>query len=238
MGAGENENIFGKLALVTGASRGIGKAIAKALHEAGARVVITGRYPETLQKAAKEIGERCHAIACDQSDPLAIKTMSTEVIHQYGTPDILVNNAGTWTTSPVVDMPLEVWNTIIAINLTGVFLTSKAFLPGMLEKNRGDIIMISSTSGKQGDPGASAYAASKFGLQGFSQSLMYEVRRHNIRVIVLNPSQVDKSEESEPKSGPGLALHANDIAATVVHLISLPRRTMVRDLDIYGTNPF
>lgn len=106
----------------------------------------------------------------------------------------------------------------------------------MLKKDRGDIFMISSMSGKKGDPGAAPYAASKFGLQGFSQSLMYELRKHNIRVTVINPSSVDKGEEGEA-FGPGLHLHAADIAATIVHLACLPGRTLIRDLDVWGTNP-
>jgi len=164
--------------------------------------------------------------------------MSTLGMDQYGAPDILVNNAGSMKSSSVATMSLELWNQVIATNLTGVFLTTQAFLPKMLQNERGDIIMISSMSGKKGDPGAAAYAASKFGLQGFSQSLMHEVRKNNLRVMVLNLSSVDKSEDIGPKYGPGLTLHANDLGATIVHLVTLPGRTMIRDMDIYGTNPF
>ena len=163
--------------------------------------------------------------------------MASTVKEQLGNPDILVNNAGIMTHGDVIDMPLDTWNAIIDTNLRGPFLTSQAFLPGMIQKNRGDIIMISSMSGKKGDPGHSAYNASKFGLQGFSQALMYEVRQDNIRVMVLNPSRVDKSQDTGPKCGKGLTLHAHDIASTVLHIVLLPGRTMIRDMDIYGTNP-
>jgi len=165
--------------------------------------------------------------------------LATVVHTELGTVDILVNNAAALSSSkPVDSMSLETWNEVIETNLTGVFLTTRAFLPGMLEKNRGDIFMISSMSGKKGDPGAAAYAASKFGVQGFSQALMYEVRQHNIRVMVLNPSAVDTSPDEGPKEGPGLYLHAADIGSTVVHLACLPGRTLIRDLDIWGTNPY
>ena len=107
----------------------------------------------------------------------------------------------------------------------------------MLRKERADIFVISSMSGKKGDPGAAAYAASKFGLQGFAQALMYEVRKHNVRVMVLNPSSVDTREAAGEDHGPGLFLHARDIADTIVHLARLPGRTLIRDMDIYGTNP-
>lgn len=98
--------------------------------------------------------------------------------------------------------------------------------------------MISSMSGKKGDPGSSAYNASKFGLQGFSQSLAYEVRRNNIRVMVLNPSSVNTGADDGPSYGPGLYLHGADIAETVVFLSRMPGRTLIRDMDIWGTNPF
>jgi len=232
------DQLAGKIAVVTGGSRGIGQAIAKALYEEGATVAITGRHEETLRQSAKQIGERCHPFVCDQKDPTAIQKMASRVIEKLGNPDILVNNAGMMRSEYVQEMPLELWNAVLATNLTGVFLTTQAFLPGMIGKDRGDIVMISSMSGKKGDPGASAYAASKFGVQGFSQSLMYEVRKHNIRVMVLNPSSVDTNQRTSVENGKGLTLHADDLATTVVHLVTLPRCTMIRDMDIYGTNPF
>lgn len=232
-----NEDLTGKLAVVTGASCGIGKHIARALHEAGATVAITGRSRQTLDAAAKSIGERCRPYVCDQRDPDAITRMAEAVLQDLEAPDILVNNAGAMRGAPVAEMDLDLWNDVIETNLTGVFLTTKAFLSHMIAKGRGDIFMISSMSGKKGDPGAAAYAASKFGLQGFSQALNYEVRKSNIRVMVLNPSAVDTGEDSGPAHGPGLYLHAADIAATIVHLACLPGRTLMRDMDIWGTNP-
>jgi len=227
-----------KTALVTGASRGIGHAIAKALHQSGARVAITGRYEKTLRAAAKEIGPNCFALDCDHRNPASIQSLTDRFHNALGSLDILVNNAGVMLKKEVIGLSLQDWNDVIGTNLTGVFLTTKAFLPTMMHKTCADIVMISSMSGKKGDFGAAAYTASKFGLQGFSQSLLYEVRRHNIRVTVINPSAVDISEDVGPKDGPGLTLHANDIAATVVHIVSLPGRTLVRDIDIWGTNPY
>lgn len=231
-------NLSGKIALVTGASRGLGKHIARALHEGGATVAITGRNHNALSRAAREIGERCRPFVCDQRDPGAIQEMANSVTESIGALDVLVNNAAIMRSDPVASMPLKLWKEVIETNLTGVFLTTQAFLPGMLERKRGDIFMISSMSGKKGDPGSAAYSASKFGLQGFSQALLYEVRRSNIRVMVLNPSAIDTGPDEGPEEGPGLHLHAADVAATIVHLASLPGRTLFRDMDIFGTNPF
>lgn len=233
-------NLSGKIALITGGSRGIGFHIARALHRAGAKVIITGRNIDTLEEARLKTGENCTYYVCDQRDPEDIEKMAQKVLEKEGHPDILVNNAGIFRRrSNVTDMTLEMWNDVIATNLTGVFLTTKAFLPGMIKKNRGDIFMISSMSGKKGDPGTGAYAASKFGLQGFSQALNYEVRKNNIRVMVLNPSSVNTDEKDDgPKEGGGLYLHGKDIADLIVFLSALPGRTLIRDMDIWGTNPF
>lgn len=233
----QHDSLQGKIAVVTGASRGIGRHIARALHEAGAQVAITGRDGTTVEASARAIGARCQPFVCDQRVPAAIDAMATAVIQRLGDPDILVNNAGIFAGGYVAEMTLEKWNDVISTNLTGVFLTTKAFLPGMINKDRGDIFMISSMSGKKGDAGTSAYNASKFGLQGFSQALCYEVRKSNIRVMVLNPSSVDTGEDAGPPHGAGLYLHAADIASTIVHLATLPGRTLFRDMDIWGTNP-
>jgi 3-oxoacyl-[acyl-carrier protein] reductase len=232
-----NEDLSGKVAVVTGGSRGIGRHIAGALHDAGARVAITARHEAALRQAAEDIGERCRPYVCDQRDPGAIADLAEAVQRDLGAVDVLVNNAGGYRGTVVKDLPLALWNETIETNLTGVFLTTQAFLPAMIERERGDIFMISSMSGKKGDPGAAAYAASKFGLQGFSQALLYEVRRHNIRVMVLNPSMVDTGPDDGPLHGKGHYLHAADIAATIVHLACLPGRTCFRDMDIWGTNP-
>lgn len=233
-----NTDLSGKFAVVTGGSRGIGEHIARALHEAGSKVAVTGRNKETITAAVQDIGERCFSYVCDQRDPIAIKDMAQQVQEEHGAPDILVNNAGSMRGGEVKDLSLERWNEVIETNLTGVFLTTQAFLSGMLKKQRGDIFMISSMSGKKGDPGSAVYAASKFGLQGFSQALMHEVRRSNIRVMVLNPSSVNTGADDGPQHGPGIHLHARDLADTIVHLACLPGRTLIRDMDIYGTNPF
>ena len=235
--------LTGRVALVTGGTRGLGRHIAAALLAAGARVAITGRDGARAGQAAASLlvshpQTECVGFGCDQSDPVAIAALPPAVRKAIGDPDLLVNNAAAFAGDRVAAMTLEQWNRTIQTNLTGVFLTTKAFLPAMISRRRGDLFMIGSMSGKKADPGASAYAASKFGLRGFAQALLYEVRRDDIRVVVLNPSRIDSGPEEGPAAGPGLHLHAADIGATIVHLAALPGRTLIRDMEIWGTNPF
>jgi 3-oxoacyl-[acyl-carrier protein] reductase len=122
--------------------------------------------------------------------------------------------------------------------LTGAFLVSRTVLPGMIRRKRGSIVFISSTAGKRGDARGAAYCASKFGLMGLAHSLLYEVRRHDIRVVVVSPSNIDTGREvPDPDIVTGARPHASDVAASVVHCLGLPPRALIREVEIWGTNP-
>jgi 3-oxoacyl-[acyl-carrier protein] reductase len=234
----ETKELEGKVAVVTGGSRGLGSFIARELAAGGARVIVTGRQRETLNQAASRAGENVTGEVCDHADPGSIESFAARTIREYGVPDILVNNAGVVPHgSPVADLDPDAWNRTIATNLTGVFLTTKAFLPGMIDRGSGEIVMIASTSGLRADAGSAAYNASKFGLRGFSEALAKEVRRSNIRVNVICPSSIDLSDPPGAERGEGLHLHGADVASTIRHLVALPGRTLVRELEIWGTNP-
>jgi 3-oxoacyl-[acyl-carrier protein] reductase len=229
-----------ELVVVTGGTRGIGYHTAAAFLEAGARVAITGREAERAAEAAQQLGERCAGYGCDQRDRGQVDRFAGQLLDEHGAPAVLVANAGIMRGGgPVPQLDPDNWDAVIGTNLTGTFLMCRALLPAMIERGRGDVFLISSMSGKKGDPNAAAYAASKFGLQGFAQAMNHDVRRHNVRVMVLNPSAVNTEyPDQSPPHGPGQTLHGADLATLMVDLAQLPGRTLVRDADIWGTNPF
>lgn len=236
-------SLSGKVAIVTGGSRGIGKYIAKRLANEGVSVVIAGRTLSNLRVTAEEIastGGKVIAVQTDVSSEKSVHRLLTKTLTEFGTIDILINNAGQYIEKAVTDMSVEEWNNIVGTNLTGPFLLSRAVLPEMIEKMDGTIVMISSTSGKRATANSAAYAASKFGIEGFSEALLREVRDYNVRVIVVTPSSVDSSERESRQileGGKGARLRAEDVAEIVVGAIKLPPRALVREVELWATNP-
>jgi NAD(P)-dependent dehydrogenase (short-subunit alcohol dehydrogenase family) len=180
----------GKIAIVTGAAEGIGKAIARAFIEEGARVVISDINEPVLKAAAAELGERAAAVKADVTRWGEVASMVQETVRLFGRVDILVNNAGVVRKGWVKDLPEEVWDEVITTNLKGTFLCSKAVLPTMIAQKYGRIITISSIAGKQGESAGSAYCSSKFGQIGFTQALALEVARDNITVNAICPGPI------------------------------------------------
>jgi NAD(P)-dependent dehydrogenase (short-subunit alcohol dehydrogenase family) len=234
-------SLGGRTALVTGGGTGIGRETALALGRAGARVAICGRRPEPLRGVVREleaIDTPALAVPADVRDTASIQGLVGTVERELGAVDILVNNAAAFARGDVVSIPLERWNDVIATNLTGAFQVTRAVLPGMIRRRAGSIVFVSSTSGKRGDAGGSAYSASKFGVMGLAHSLLNEVRRHDIRVIVVSPSGIDtRPEAPDPERVTGVKPHASDVAASIVHCLLLPPRVLVREVEIWGTNP-
>jgi len=184
----------GKVALVTGASRGIGEGIAIALAHEGANIAVVARKSaEKLKKVVRDIencGRQALPILADVSKSAEVNRMVEETLREFAQIDILVNNAGIIRVSPLVAMTEAEWDEVLDTNLKSVFLCSKAVLPHMIKQQSGKIINISSTGGKTGWPLITHYCASKFGIIGFTQSLAKEVGTHNITVNALCPGEV------------------------------------------------
>jgi NAD(P)-dependent dehydrogenase (short-subunit alcohol dehydrogenase family) len=187
-------SLKGKVAVVTGASRGIGRSIAITLAAAGATVVAIARTPDLLQSLQAEVGAaggESIPYICDVSDFPALHKSLLDASKRFGKIDILVNNAGIYLTDPVKDMNLTEWNSVMNINSTSAFVATKVLLEGMIEANWGRVLFISSISGKAGEPYGAAYSASKFAMIGLMQSLALEVARYGVTANAICPGWVN-----------------------------------------------
>lgn len=220
----------GKRALVTGASGGIGGAIARALHAVGATVALSGTREEALEALAGELGERTSVLAANLSDADAVAALAGRAEDALGGLDILVNNAGLTRDNLAARLKDEDWDAVLAVNLTAAFRLSRAALRGMMRQRWGRIINITSIVGVTGNPGQTNYAASKAGLIGYSKSLAAEVASRNITVNCIAPgfietpmtdalseAQRDKLLQTIPAGRLG---NSDDIAAGAVYLAS------------------
>jgi 3-oxoacyl-[acyl-carrier protein] reductase len=237
------ENIAGKKAIVTGGGRGLGKATALALAKEGVDVAITGRNEETLAATVTELqalGVKATYAAFDVSSFEEVKAGIAKIKSELGDVDILINNAGIAAFGSVLEMDPLKWTGMINTNLVGMYYVTREVLPFLIEKNQGDIICVSSTAGINGNAGTSAYSASKFGVIGFAESLLKEVRKNNIRVCTLLPSTIasDMSLELGITDGnPDKVLQPDDFAELIVANLKLPRRAMLKSASLWSTNP-
>jgi 3-hydroxybutyrate dehydrogenase len=185
--------LVGRGAVVTGGGRGIGAAIAGALAEAGARVVVAARTAGEIEAAAAELGARgldVQAVACDVSDPTAVDRLAVEAGRRLGRVDVLINNAGISSSAPVKSQSLEDWRRLFAVNVEGLFLVTRAFLPGMAERGWGRVVNVASIAGRTGAPYIAAYTATKHAVVGFTRSCAAEVAARGVTVNALCPGYV------------------------------------------------
>lgn len=231
-----------KAAIVTGSTKGIGRAVAEGLLDAGAKVAISARNTQEVAAAAKEL-ERAHpgrvlARPCDVRREDQVAALFAETERVFGGVDILVNNAGVGLFRNLEEMSLEEWNSVIETNLTGVFLCSRAAIPRMKKRGGGYIFNISSLAGKNAFSSASAYNASKFGLNGMSEALMQEVRYDGIKVSYLMPGSV-ATQFTGTTPGPEDAwkIQPRDIARIILDLLNQEPRTLPSAVEIRPSKP-
>jgi len=233
-------NFRGKKALVTGGGEGIGKAIAAALRMEGAEVAITGRRAELLEATASELD--CWAIPGDVGVETDVVRTVESFVERHGRIDLLVNNAGIGHFAPLVEMDRERFEDVFRTNVTGAMLMAREVAKHFVRQgDGGDIVNVSSTSGLRGGRNGTAYSASKFALKAMSECWRDELRRHDVRVVLVNPSEVLTSfaehagyeQEASVKK-----LRPEEIADAVLGALRLDRRGFVPELTVFATNPF
>ncbi|GAB4378819.1 MAG: SDR family oxidoreductase [Calditrichia bacterium] len=231
--------------LVTGASRGIGRAITRKFADEGLSVALTARNPEKLQETADLItrqgGEDPLIIPADLTDEQQISKLVDRVIEQWGRIDVLVNNAGIGYLKPFTELTVVEFKEMMAVNMTAVFSLTQKVVPYMMKRKNGVIINIASLAGKNGFKLGTGYAASKWALRGFAQCLMLEVRDYDIRVVTIFPGSVDtefnRGGLSPTATPPANKMMPEDIAEVAVMAYRMPARTMVSEIDMRPTNP-
>ena len=226
-------------ALITGASSGIGKATALAFAKAGIDIALVGRSQNNLElvsKAAHEFGVEAQAFCVDLAEVAEVKAKIQAIAHEFGNIDILINNAGIGYTGNLSDTPLEDWQQVINVNLTGVFQCIMGILPGMRQQGQGTIINIASIAAKQAFAAWGAYCVSKAGLLSLSQTLAKEERTNGIRVMAICPSCVNTEIWDTPTVKANFdrsqMLTPEIVAETILHTVLLPQQAVIEELTI------
>jgi 3-oxoacyl-[acyl-carrier protein] reductase len=232
-----------KVAIVTGAGSGVGRATALAFAREGMRTVLVGRSRQTLEATASliaEVGGTALVTPADVADEIAIEDVVAQAVSTFGTVDVLINAAGVGLYGPVDRYPLSAWQQTMATNLTGVFLLCRAVIPVMREQHSGTIISIGSGAGKQGYADLAAYSASKFGLIGFMQSLAAEVGDDGIRVSTILPGSIltDFGGRTVAAKQSAIAdgkryLHPDDVAGAILYLLTQPPTAWTQELNLW-----
>ena len=234
-----NFSLRGKAALITGGTRGIGRAIAETLLREGVSVAICGRSREGVDEAVGELeplGAVIGAI-CDVGRFEQVEALFTAVEKSFGRLDFLVNNAGVRGFGAVDEVSPEQWREVIETNLNGPFYCSRLAIPMMRKAGGGFIVNIGSLAGKHAFARAAAYNASKFGLVGFTEALMLDVRHDNIRVTTIMPGSVQTNFAGRGTEGGEWKIDPADIAETVVHLLRMPARSLASRVEMRPSRP-
>jgi 3-oxoacyl-[acyl-carrier protein] reductase len=231
--------IKGKIAVVTGGTRGIGRAIAERLLGEGAKVALCGRGQDTVAEAVKTLSSQgdVYGATADVSRLEEASRFIADTAKRFGGVDVLINNAGAGTFRSVGDLTPREWDQMIALNLSGVYYCCHSVLPIFRARGGGDVINISSLAGKNPFAGGAGYNASKFGLNGFSEAMMLDHRYDGIRVSYIMPGSVDTDFGGETRSKAEWKIAPEDIAEIVVMLLRMPQRTTVSRVEIRPSQP-
>jgi NADP-dependent 3-hydroxy acid dehydrogenase YdfG len=233
------KRLEGQVAIVTGASRGIGRAISMSLHREGASVVLAARGNDELESLATEIrahGGKAIPLKVDLTNDDHVRMLVDETVKRYGRVDIVVNNAGRGVFKPFAEMGTDDFDDMWKLNMRAPFVLTKTALPHMIKQKSGAIVNIASLAGKNSFINGTGYAATKWALRGWASSLMLEVREHNVRVVTVFPGSVDTTFSSMNKRGDKIT-QPEDVADAVVFAVTAPARSMFSEIDVRPTNP-
>ncbi len=231
-------NLKNAVALITGGSAGIGRSIAEALAVSGAHVAITGRDQARLEEATRSLG--VFGIQADVSSEADVLRTYREVLAKFGDLDILVNNAGIGTFKTLVDMDRAGFDAVFATNVTGAMLMGREAAKHFIQRNRGNIVNIASTASLRGAAYGTAYYASKFALRGMTECWRAELRKYNIRVMQVNPSEVLTAFAATagiPQKANASKLRGEEIAHAVKAILEMDDRGFTTELSVFATNP-
>ncbi len=226
-----------KTIIITGASTGIGAALARKLAADGAKLGLLARSAEKLEALAAQLGGNVKAVACDVTDEAAVKSAFGELAENLGAPDILINNAGVGYGTVIAETDLADFQTMINTNMTGVFLCSRAVLPAMLERGEGQILNVSSVVGKVANPVAPIYCASKHGLNGFVAGLRQQVGPKGVKVSQVSPAAVDTAYWDGRDVDRSKFLKAEEVADVILFVLRQPRGVIIEDIDLKAYRP-
>lgn len=229
----------GAVALITGGSEGIGLGIARALKAKGAQVAVMGRSQDKLNKAAEELGVL--ALQGDVSREADVKRVVASFLEEFGGIDILVNNAGYGYFAPLTDLDKTEFENLFAVNVTGAMLMAREVAPHFIAQSGGHLLNVSSTSGLGGGKNSTAYSGSKFALRGMSECWRAELRPHNVRVTLVNPSEVQTpffAKVGYEQAASDKKLRPSEIADAVVGVLEIDDRGFIPEFSVFATNPF
>jgi len=231
-------DLKGTVVLITGGSVGIGRSLAQTLATSGARVAITGRNRNRLEETARALG--VFPIQADVANEADVERTYREVLAKFGDLDVLVNNAGFGIFKNLVDFDRASFEAVFATNVTGAMLMAREAAKHFIKRNRGHIVNIGSTAGLRGDARGTAYYASKFALRGMTECWRAELRKHNIRVMLVNPSEVlteFAARAGHTQKANATKLRGEEVAHAVKAILEMDDRGFTPELSIFATNP-